>query len=186
MSGPKLMIISVTAILLILMIVYYRGRNGSARGGAAAGGTERFRVGGSSTGFGSGSPYPESVSSASLIRPSNSAAFPAASGSPASPVSSCAGSAIADPFPQDRIQPAELLPKDAANSAWAKANPAGQGDVMDQNFLTAGYHIGFDTQGSSLRNPNYDIRSTPINPRYRVSIWQQSTIDPDLNRRPLE
>lgn len=96
------------------------------------------------------------------------------------------GQSITEAFPQDRITPDELLPKNASNSDWAKANPAGQGDVKDQNFLTAGYHIGFDTQGSSRRNASHDIRSSPPNPRYRVSIWQQSTIDADLNRRPLE
>jgi hypothetical protein len=91
-----------------------------------------------------------------------------------------------DPFPQDRITPDQLLPKDAANSAWAQSSPAGQGDVQDQNLLTAGYHVGFDTQGNSLRNASHDIRSTPPNPRFRVSIWNQSNIDPDMNRRPLE
>lgn len=91
-----------------------------------------------------------------------------------------------DPFPQDRITPDQLLPKDAANSKWAQANPAGQGDVKDQNFLTAGYHLGFDTQGTSLRNASHDLRSSPANPRLRVSIWQQSTIEPDLGRRPIE
>jgi hypothetical protein len=91
-----------------------------------------------------------------------------------------------DPFPQDRITPDQLLPKDAANSKWAQANPAGQGDVKDQNFLTASYHIGINTQGNSLRNASHDIRSTIPNPRYRVSIWNQSNIEPDMNRRPLE
>jgi hypothetical protein len=91
-----------------------------------------------------------------------------------------------DPFPQDRITPEQLLPKDAANSTWAQANPAGQGDVKDQNLLTAGFHIGFNTQGNSLRNASHDFRSTPPNPRFRVSIWNQSNIEPDLNRRPIE
>ena len=91
-----------------------------------------------------------------------------------------------DPFPQDRVTPEELLPRDAANSKWAQVNPAGQGDVGDQNFLTAGYHIGVDTQGQSLRNPSYDLRSTEPNPRYKVSIWSNATIEPDMARRPLE
>ena len=96
------------------------------------------------------------------------------------------GNAPINPFPQDRITPEQLLPKDAANSKWAQVNPAGQGDVKDQNFLTAGYHLGFDTQGSSLRNASHDFRSTPPNPRFRISVWQQSTIEPDMSRRPLE
>lgn len=96
------------------------------------------------------------------------------------------GKSTIDAFPADRLKPEDLLPKDAANSKWAQANPAGQGDIKDQNFLTAGYHMGFNTQGSSLRNPSYDLRSTPANPRYTVSVWQQSTIEPDQSRRALE
>jgi hypothetical protein len=95
------------------------------------------------------------------------------------------GASPLDPFPQDKITPDQLLPKDAANTKWAQVNPAGQGDVKDQNFLTAGYHLGFDTQGNSLRNASHDLRSTPPNPRYRVSIWQQSTIESDLSRKDL-
>ena len=90
------------------------------------------------------------------------------------------------PFPQDRISPEDLLPKDAANTKWAQTNPAGQGDVKDINLLNAGFHIGVDTQGESLRNASHDLRSEPSNPRYKVSIWNNATIESDLNRRPLE
>lgn len=89
-------------------------------------------------------------------------------------------------FPQDRLKPEDLLPKDAANTKWAQANPAGQGDINDVNLLNAGFHIGVNTQGQSLRNASHDIRSEPANPRYKVSIWNNSTIEPDLNRKPLE
>ncbi len=89
-------------------------------------------------------------------------------------------------FPQDRLRPEDLLPKDAANTKWAQANPAGQGDINDVNLLNAGFHIGVNTQGQSLRNASHDIRSEPANPRYKVSIWNNSTIEPDLNRKPLE
>jgi len=80
----------------------------------------------------------------------------------------------------------QLLPKDAANTKWAQVNPAGQGDVKDQQFLTSGYHIGVNTVGTSLRNPTYDIRGEIPNPRVHVSPWNQSTIGPDLNKRVLE
>lgn len=92
----------------------------------------------------------------------------------------------ADTFPQDQLRPEDLLPKDAANSKFAQVNPAGQGDVQDQNFLTAGFHMGTDTVGPSMRNASRDIRSTPPNPRVNVGIWNMSTITPDLSRRPLE
>jgi hypothetical protein len=94
--------------------------------------------------------------------------------------------AAPEPSPAARITAEDLLPKDAANSAWAQANPAGQGDVQGRNFLSAGFHLGTNTQGSSLRNASHDLRSTPPNPRLKVSVWSQSTIEPDMGRRPLE
>lgn len=92
----------------------------------------------------------------------------------------------AECFPRDKLSASDLLPKDAANSKWAQANPAGQGSITDQNFLNAGYHVGINTVGSSLRNPNYQLRSDPIIERRAVSPWMQSTIAPDLTRKPLE
>jgi hypothetical protein len=89
-------------------------------------------------------------------------------------------------FPRDRLSSEDLLPKDAANNRWAQMNPAGQGDVKDQNYLTAGYHIGINTVGQSLRNANLQLRSEPVNPQIPVSPWNISTIEPDVNRRPLE
>lgn len=94
--------------------------------------------------------------------------------------------ASADCFPRDKLSAEELLPKDAANTKWSQANPAGQGNVGDQNFLNAGFHVGINTVGNSLRNPNYQLRSEPPNPQTKVGPWMMSTIAPDLNRRPLE
>lgn len=89
-------------------------------------------------------------------------------------------------FPKDKLTAEDLLPKNAANSKWAQVNPAGQGDVKDQNFLSAGYHVGINTIGNTLRNPNLQLRSEPPNPQMKVSPWNQTTIEGDLNRRPLE
>lgn len=91
-----------------------------------------------------------------------------------------------DCFPKDKLTPEDLLPKNAANSDWAQVNPAGQGDVQNQNFLTAGYHVGINSVGSTLRNANLQLRSEIPNPQVKVSPWLQSTIEPDLNRKPLE
>jgi hypothetical protein len=81
--------------------------------------------------------------------------------------------------------PAELLPKDA-NSQWAQLNPSGKGELSNVNLLKAGYHIGIDTVGQSLRNANLQIRSEPPNPQLSVGPWNQSTIEPDFMRPPLE
>ena len=92
----------------------------------------------------------------------------------------------ADPFPKDRLVAQDLLPKDAANEKWARVNPAAAGDVDDKNYLNAGYLVGVNTVSGSMRNSNLQLRSEPPNPRARVSVWAQSTIEPDLNRRPFE
>lgn len=91
-----------------------------------------------------------------------------------------------DCFPKDRLTAEDLLPKDAANSKWAQVNPAGQGDLQDQNFLTAGFQIGVNTTGSSLRNANLQLRSEPVIPQNNPWPIMQSTITPDSLRRPLE
>jgi hypothetical protein len=81
--------------------------------------------------------------------------------------------------------PADLLPKDK-NSEWAQLNPAGKGDLANINLLKAGYHIGIDTIGQTLRNANLQIRSEPPNPQINVGPWNLSTIEPDFMRPPLE
>ena len=55
-----------------------------------------------------------------------------------------------------------------------------------QNLLKAGYHIGIDTIGQTLRNANLQIRSEPPNPQLYVGPWNTSTISPDYLRPPLE
>ena len=81
--------------------------------------------------------------------------------------------------------PAELLPKDS-NSQWAQLNPSGKGELANINLLKSGYHIGIDTVGQSLRNANLQIRSEPPNPQLNVGPWNNSTIESDFMRPPLE
>ncbi len=88
-------------------------------------------------------------------------------------------------YPKEVLSSADLLPRDS-NSQWAQINPSGQGSLADQNFLTSGFHIGINTVGQSLRNANRQLRSEPLNPQVKVSPWQQTTIEPDINRRPFE
>ena len=86
---------------------------------------------------------------------------------------------------QGELKPEDLLPKDM-NTKWAQANPTGQGMLTDRNFLDAGHHVGVNTVGQTLRNANYNVRSEPPCPQMKVSPWMQSTIDPDIGRKPLE
>lgn len=57
--------------------------------------------------------------------------------------------------------------------------------LANQVFLSPGGQIGFDTTGSN-RNSNLDLRSAPPCPILNVGPWMNSTIQPDLLRRPLE
>ena len=82
-----------------------------------------------------------------------------------------------------QLKAGELLPKDDQANAWAKVNPKGKGSLAFKNFIDAGYHMGINTVGQSLRNANLQIRSEPANPQVPVSIWLNSTISPDTNRR---
>jgi len=88
---------------------------------------------------------------------------------------------------QPVANPSDLLPKDQ-NSQWAALNPTTmkQGDVLMPDLLQAGYHIGLDTIGQTLRNANLQLRSDPIIPKSDIGPWNQSTIEPDLGRVPLE
>jgi hypothetical protein len=86
---------------------------------------------------------------------------------------------------QSMQDPASLLPKDE-NSEWARLNPSGNGTLDNVNLLKAGYNIGIDTVGNTLRNANLQVRSEPANPQVNVGPWNNTTIAPDLMRVPLE
>ena len=88
-------------------------------------------------------------------------------------------------YPRDQLTPSELLPKDMS-SVWAEQNPMGPGSLKGKNFLSAGALIGVNTVGQSMRNANLQVRSEPPNPQQAVSIFNQSTISPDISHRPLE
>jgi len=88
-------------------------------------------------------------------------------------------------FPKEMLTPEELKPQDNS-SLWAQVNPQGEGSLKGRSFLQAGHHIGINTVGQTLRNANLQLRSEPPNPQVLVSPWNQTTIEPDVNRRPLE
>ena len=89
-------------------------------------------------------------------------------------------------LPKDQLMPQELLPQDSESNQWSLANPQGSGSLKDKNFLQAGYHVGINTVGQTLRNANMQLRSDPPNPQVQVSPWLQTTINPDTNRKPME
>jgi hypothetical protein len=103
--------------------------------------------------------------------------------------------AAADPAPapkknegystKETVNPKELLPSDD-NSQWAALNPNNTQDNLSADLLKAGQHVGVDTVGQSLRNANLQLRSDPIINKSDVGPWNQTTIEADYARVPLE
>jgi hypothetical protein len=91
-------------------------------------------------------------------------------------------------YPQQKLKPEDLLPTDEnkAIQEFNIAKPVGEGVLQGVNMLDASYHVGVNTVGQSLRNANRSFRSEPPNPQTNVSPWMNTTIGPDLPRRPLE
>lgn len=80
---------------------------------------------------------------------------------------------------------ADLLPKPGTPQVMDFGEFAPKA-LQGQNFLEVSKQIGIDTQGSSMKNANRQLRSEPANPRQNVGPWLGSSIDADLLRRPLE
>jgi len=78
----------------------------------------------------------------------------------------------------------DLLP--STNNEFSEKNNIISPDLKNQNFLTHDNidRYGINTIGSSLRNPSYDIRGTPPNPKIETP-WSNSTIDYDDNLRHM-
>jgi len=97
---------------------------------------------------------------------------------------------FADPQTQESIpglgpmaRSVDLLPKPMPQQdEWSEFSPAA---MAGQNFLTAQRFMGTDTKGSTLKNANYDLRMAIPVPKTSF-VWNNSTIDADVYRRPLE
>ena len=86
-------------------------------------------------------------------------------------------SSTASPSPSIGVA-ADLLPHEDFSTYAPQA-------LQGQNFLSPQALIGTDTVSSSLKNANWDLRNTIPIPKKSVGPWQNSTIDPDVLRRPL-
>jgi hypothetical protein len=201
-----LLVVLAAAILFMLITYYGRSSNGASAINAAADGViasegldERFYQDNDLTqdalaGPSISGPTDEESTSATAApsagpqpsEPTSNEDYLAVDyGTPSKSASAEAGGQVC--FPKEKpLKASDLLPKDAANSKWAQANPAGQGSLSDVQLLTAGYHLGVNTVGQSLRNANLQLRSEPPNPRMNVSCWNQSTIEYDGGRRFFE
>lgn len=85
--------------------------------------------------------------------------------------------------PEDLFDADKYLPQEV-NDDWFEvmAEPV---SVKNRHLINVTKPIGINTIGTSLGNPSYDIRGTPANPKFVVSPWLQSSIEPDHNLKPL-
>jgi len=80
----------------------------------------------------------------------------------------------------------DYLPKEL-NDDWFNTDFSQAKYKMNDDKLinTDKYIIGINTVGQSLKNASYDIRGAVNVPKYSVSPWNNSTIEPDYNIKPL-
>lgn len=84
------------------------------------------------------------------------------------------------------MDPKELLPSESSSVDNEFLESAQNKDITSTNMLNAGHHIGINTVGSSLRNANLQLRSEPQIPQVNIGPWNNTTIESDKYRRPLE
>jgi hypothetical protein len=84
------------------------------------------------------------------------------------------------------VSSASLIPRDVvATEDFGQFSP--DKILGNQNYLDPRSQIGYpETLGGVLRNANRDVRSEPLNPRNPVSIFNLSTIPPDVMRPKFE
>ena len=89
------------------------------------------------------------------------------------------GATVAPSSNNKPVSANELLPSGATEGQPSK-------QLGGMNFLKAGHHVGINTVSSSLRNANYQLRADPAIPKSNVGPWNGSTIEQDLERKPLD
>ena len=78
------------------------------------------------------------------------------------------------------------LPKPATPQVQDFGEFAPKALTGQTGLLDVRQQVGIDTQGSSMKNANYQLRADPPNPRSSVGPWLNSTYEPDLYRKALE
>ena len=103
----------------------------------------------------------------------NAAPFSSSEGSPASDMSEPSSYGVSS---------AGLIPREVVSTDdFGQYDPSAI--LSGQNYLDPRSQIGYpETLGGVLRNANRQYRSEPLNPRDPVSIFNLSTIPPDVMR----
>jgi hypothetical protein len=77
----------------------------------------------------------------------------------------------------------KVLPLEVIND-WFDVAPEPI-SVKNRHLINITKPIGINTIGSSLKIATHDIRGTPSQPKNIVAPWLLSSIQPDINLKPL-
>lgn len=94
-------------------------------------------------------------------------------------ISACAQNSPS--FLSTSLLPSPMIP---GQQTWNINSP--DNILANQNFLSSVQQIGVDTTMGSRRNSSWDIRNNIPNMISVVSPWNNSTLLPDLEKRPLD
>ena len=85
--------------------------------------------------------------------------------------------------PEDLFDVDKYLPQEV-NDDWFEVQPEPI-SVKNRHLINITKPIGINTIGTSLKNASHDLRGSPACPKYTISPWLQSSIEPDVNLKPL-
>jgi hypothetical protein len=85
--------------------------------------------------------------------------------------------------PEDLHDIEKYLPQEV-NNDFFEVQPESV-SVKNRHLINVTKPIGINTIGTSKRNMCYDFRGAPAAPKYVVSPWLQSSIEADVNLKPM-
>jgi hypothetical protein len=80
---------------------------------------------------------------------------------------------------EELFNPEYYLPQEQNDEWWETLDQPIP--LKDRHLININKPIGINTIGSSLKNPSYDLRGTPACPKFAISPFMNSSIDPDTN-----
>lgn len=79
---------------------------------------------------------------------------------------------------EDKFNVSSLLPDEDTKGYFDDVYTT---SVKNRHLINIYRPVGVNTISTTLKNPSWDFRGTPINPKYNVSPWNQSSWEPDTN-----
>ena len=85
--------------------------------------------------------------------------------------------------PEDLFNIEQYVPQEV-NNDWFEVMPEPI-SVKNRHLINITKPIGVNTIGSSHKIANHDLRAQPVAPKFVVSPWNNSSVEPDLSLKPL-